>query len=444
MNKWKRVLLGVGLLVAVLLVLPWLIPMSKYIAQAEQLASAQLGVPVTIGGLRIALLPSPRLVVERIAVGQDQLLSAERVVVVPALSSVFSASKTISSVKIIKPVVKQEALSLLTGLGGSTGGTTAVSVRHIDIKDAMLVSPGLQLPAWNAEIALSAANQPESVHVESTDGKLEADLKPADGYRLVVLNASDWTLPAGPPLLIDELKAEMALYDNRLEIRQLDAKLYQGKISATATLNWASGWRLSGKANVDDLAVQKPARLMSRTTHVSGNLFGHGNFSASAKTPAALLEQLDADFRFKVEHGVLYGVDLAKAASLLLSHGQKGGETRFDTLSGVLKASGKRYQLRDLKVSSGLIAANGFVKIEPNKQLDGVINVELKSSMSLAAVPLQVSGTINDPVVLPTKAAMAGAVAGTAILGPGVGTSLGIKAGSAIDKIKGLFGSSDE
>ena len=60
--------------------------------------------------------------------------------------------------------------------------------------------------------------------------------------------------------------------------------------------------------------------------------------------------------------------------------------------------------------------------------------------MKLTAIPLQVSGTLDKPMVFPTKTAIAGAVAGTAILGPGVGTSLGIKAGSAVDKIKGLFG----
>ena len=44
-------------------------------------------------------------------------------------------------------------------------------------------------------------------------------------------------------------------------------------------------------------------------------------------------------------------------------------------------------------------------------------------------------------MVLPTKAALAGAAAGTAILGPGVGTSLGIQ---AADKLKGLFGSDED
>jgi hypothetical protein len=58
----------------------------------------------------------------------------------------------------------------------------------------------------------------------------------------------------------------------------------------------------------------------------------------------------------------------------------------------------------------------------------------------MAAIPLNVSGTVDHPVLLPTKAALAGAVAGTAILGPGVGTGLGVKAAGAVDKLKGLFG----
>ncbi len=53
---------------------------------------------------------------------------------------------------------------------------------------------------------------------------------------------------------------------------------------------------------------------------------------------------------------------------------------------------------------------------------------------------MEVSGTVASPLVYPSKAAIAGAVAGTTLLGPGVGTSLGIKAGGAVDKIKGLFG----
>ena len=52
----------------------------------------------------------------------------------------------------------------------------------------------------------------------------------------------------------------------------------------------------------------------------------------------------------------------------------------------------------------------------------------MKSGMGMAAIPLKVLGTVEHPVVLPSKAALAGAVTGTAILREGVGTSLRVKA----------------
>ncbi|MHB1291318.1 MAG: hypothetical protein ACYCY5_03920 [Sulfuricella sp.] len=60
--------------------------------------------------------------------------------------------------------------------------------------------------------------------------------------------------------------------------------------------------------------------------------------------------------------------------------------------------------------------------------------VEKRAGMS---VPLRVSGTLQNPVLFPTGAEVTGAVVGTAILGPGVGTSLGVQ---AADKLDSWFG----
>jgi hypothetical protein len=91
-------------------------------------------------------------------------------------------------------------------------------------------------------------------------------------------------------------------------------------------------------------------------------------------------------------------------------------------------------------VSSGLLSAKGDVSINAQEKLDGSGEVALKQSVGLVSVPVIVSGTVNQPVVLPSKAALAGAALGTAVLGPGLGTSLGSKAGSAMSGLKDLFG----
>jgi uncharacterized protein involved in outer membrane biogenesis len=444
LNKWKRRAIIAGSILAVIVFIPFLIPMSAYIGQAEQSATDALGAPVSIDSLRIALLPSPRLNIDGLVIGKDKEISAERVAVVPAITSLFSDVKVLSSIQVKKPVIKRAALEILSAISKKpSAGPATVNINQVIVKEVKFEWPGMTLPEFNVEIAL-VANKPESALIESLDGKLKMQLTPQDKLQTITLSADKWTVPVGPPLLIDKLKADVVLYDNRLEISQLDAALYKGKVSGNATLNWGKDWRMAGKIRVDDLAVREPVSLMSKSTNVSGRLFGNGSFNANAKEPAKLADRLNADFRFKVTDGVLYGLDLARAATMLLSQGQKGGETKFDELSGLLNVAGKQYKFSDLKVTSGLMAASGDVKISPTKELDGVVEVEVKRSVSMAAIPLQISGTLDSPTVFPTKAAMAGAVAGTALLGPGVGTGLGVKAGSAMSKLKGLFGGSDK
>jgi len=63
------------------------------------------------------------------------------------------------------------------------------------------------------------------------------------------------------------------------------------------------------------------------------------------------------------------------------------------------------------------------------------VNVAMKGTANLIEVPLDVSGTLSDPVLLPNRAALAGAAAGAAFMGPGWGTSVGSKAGQALEKL---------
>jgi len=438
MHKWKQKLIWVGAVLAFLLIVPFFIPMSTYTKQAEDLAAEALGVPVTIGSLRIALLPSPRLSVSDVVIGNDKEFTVAHVSVVPALTSLFSDAKVISSVKVKKPVIKKAALDILGNLSKqpkSEPSTTTVSVRQINIKDAKLVWPDMKLPEINADITLTDDNKPESAEIETVDGKLKLDLTPEENRQLITLTAKAWTVPAGPPLLIDALSMDMVLTENKLDISKIDGALYGGKLTGDANLTWGKVYKLSGKTKLDNLAVREPASLMSKSTRVSGQLFSSGQFNATAKEPAQLADNLHADIKFNVNDGVLYGFDLAKAPLMLLGQG-KGGETKFDEFSGLLGISGKTYRFRNLNIRSGLMSATGEVKINPNKSLDGEVKVEAKNDMKVGAIPLQVSGTLSSPMVLPTKAAIAGAAAGAAVLGP-AGAGLGLE---AADKLKGLFG----
>ena len=82
------------------------------------------------------------------------------------------------------------------------------------------------------------------------------------------------------------------------------------------------------------------------------------------------------------------------------------------------------------------------MNVAANRALSGRIdaNVQVVGKSSVT-VPLNVAGTMDLPLLYPTAGALAGGAIGTAILGPGVGTSAGMKAGQAVESFTDrLFG----
>jgi hypothetical protein len=240
----------------------------------------------------------------------------------------------------------------------------------------------------------------------------------------------------GLPVVFDHLQSEMNLNGSNLNITSLEAKLYQGTLTTHGELDWGKGLNANGKFTTQGIEVSELIKLVSKSKTLSGKISGDGAYSVNAKEGGELAEKLVTDYQFSVAHGVLHGVDLAKAASLLLSSGAKGGDTQFDELSGDLHTAGKQINLKTFKVASGLLKADGKVQISPAKQLNGTVTVEVQKSASMVAIPLNISGTLDDPVVLPSKSALAGAAVGTVLGGP-LGTGLGVKAGNAIGNLFG-------
>lgn len=135
---------------------------------------------------------------------------------------------------------------------------------------------------------------------------------------------------------------------------------------------------------------------------------------------------------------MLQGVDVQKAATSLISRdGSKGGETRFDKLSGHLAMDRGTRRLTQLNVVSGSLSGDGNVTISPRDELSGRVTARVKAvSVVSTAVPLNVSGTLNSPMLLPTGGTVAGAAIGTAVAGP-LGTAAGAKIGQWTESLFG-------
>jgi uncharacterized protein involved in outer membrane biogenesis len=419
----------------------WLLPVARFIPAIEAQASERLGEPVKIASLRLFLLPLPHVVATGVSAGTTPLGRIARVTVRPSLLHLFSETKVLREIRLERVVLQQPLLQRLGALPRSQPGPSAVRIERVVVVDGELQLRGATIRDLDAEILLNDDGRPREIRATSESGRLKVVARPQPaGTVALEIAARAWVPPAGPAILFDRIDASALLTRNGIESRDFRATLYDGTVGGPLSVSWKPVWAISGEMNVKGVSLQPLAALFFREHTVSGKLGGGPRFAARAKRARDLLSGLELASDFTIHDGVLHKVDLVAAARNPLAKQEasagKATQTRFDELSGHLTVDRDGYHFSALQVASGLVRATGEISIARDKSLDGRVSAELRGTASLLTVPLHVSGTVQDPLVRPTKSALAGAVAGSVLL-PGIGTAIGLKASQLTDKLFG-------
>ncbi|MSQ60767.1 MAG: hypothetical protein EXR36_14300 [Betaproteobacteria bacterium] len=247
--------------------------------------------------------------------------------------------------------------------------------------------------------------------------------------------ALGWKLPLGPPVEITRLDAQGKASAAGLDIERLTASLYGGALTADAAYHWKNGSQLTGNFKGGRIALQPFLLALKSKARLEGQLKAEGQFAGEGPTGAAMMEAMLVNADFDIHEGVLRGIDLMGAVKGLLG-GDAKGDTKFDQLKGHLEMGPAGMQYNDLYIESGALKAKGHVLVAKDTTLDGDMSIDFKGTASLIGTPeLAISGTTEAPRVFPSKTAMAGAAIGTAVLGPGLGTTLGMKASGLAKKL---------
>jgi hypothetical protein len=82
---------------------------------------------------------------------------------------------------------------------------------------------------------------------------------------------------------------------------------------------------------------------------------------------------------------------------LLQGSGSAGGTTFFAELDGDFSADPNRLLVRNLKLSAGLMSGVGQLDMDPQRNLSGRMQLELRAQSVQARSTLGVSGTLTNP-----------------------------------------------
>ena len=393
----RKVLIGVAVLLAAAIAVPFVVPMSSYLPRLAALASAKLGQPVSIEDLKLAILPTPRAVASGLVIGRRQEIRVGEVEIVPELSSLFAERWTIKVVRASRLELKEAALPIAFGISKSDV-PDPYEVRRVELREVRLQHPALSLPPVDVQADLGARYRLEHARLEIDGGVLDLALQPGE---------------------------------NKATDIRISGTLYGGQVDLRGTLEAGRAWDAAGTLELAGVDLAPLQRIAKKPVRLSGSVDAHMTWSAEAKTADRLLDAAAIDGSFQVHDGAYHGVDLSKAAQITATRAS-GDATRFDEFKGVLELRGRQMRISKLCVRAPALIAGGNLQIGADQQLSGKLSVAVAKTGGFIGVPVSLSGTVAEPSVKPTTGYTIGAVVGTLIL-PGIGTGLGASAASAIE-----------
>src|SRR6266498_3029795 len=355
----------------------------------EKAAQAWLGEPVKIGAFNLALLPVPRLKFEKVVIGKEPQIRVATIRATPQIGSVLAEKKTFKRLELENVAFPRRYLSVLL-LGKGRGKRESLGVERVTAKGLKLDIPGLNLPALELDASFSPGGALKSVTFVDAERKLSVKLQPRGGKAAVEISSDKFPLPVGADLALEEFTAKGTVTRSELALNEAEARAFGGRLLGSARLRWSGGWSLEGEI----AARQMDAAKIAAPLVAGGTLQGRGVYSMRAPLPERLLANARLEGNFTVQKGSIANVDMTR---LLQGGGPGGGTTPFSEMSGGMSADPNRVLVRQIRMVAGLLNAAGQVEMDPQKNLSGRLQLELRSRTVQVRATLAVAGTLKNP-----------------------------------------------
>ncbi len=372
------------------LVLPYVYPLTEYVAPLEQRLTAQMKQPVHIGGISAGSLP-PRLQLKSVTMGSAQEVKIGNIVLNFDAFSLFSETKVISDAELQDVSIQGSLLDKQVASLKLAGSNVQFPIRHLSVQRLKIVTDEVALPLFSGIADLDAQGAFSRVALHSADDKLGIDLQSDAGRWQLGVNVKESSLFFLPGVVFSDLNAKGVLSDGEINFTELDAHIFNGILRGSAKLNWRKGWQIQGQLEAKTFELNK----MFPKYAIEGDMYGEGSFSFAGAKLSQLDDAPHLDGSFSVKGGTINGIDMVETARLLSREHMVGGRTHFDDLIGLVQFDNGVTRFRQVKIASNTMSASGQFDVSSGNQLGGNFNTEIKMRSGNTALTL--FGSITEP-----------------------------------------------
>ena len=389
---WGKI--GAGLFVALLValfVVPPLMPTQGYATRVEQLLADRLQQPVHVGQLSGRLLPTPRLEMKNVSIGEAKPIQAQRAQIDFALSALFSSNMPITGVELEGVQVNGAALPQISAWLQQIAATPQYPVARIGLSQGKLEADGMLLSGIGGELSFDQAGKFMQAKLSAEGNKFALDINVSpENKTQVSIAVRGSALPSLPNWVFDQLDAKGELTGDGLVITELDGRIMGGILKGDARIDWSSGWRAQGALTAKTITMQNMSKALN------GDMDGTASFQMQAPSLAELVETASLEGDFAIRKGVINGIDVVETARMRSTENLPGGRTHFDELSGKLSYANGDYHFRQVKMSTGVLNATATLDIA-KQQVSGRVIAGLTMRAGMDSIVLQVGGTPDNP-----------------------------------------------
>jgi len=353
----------------------------------EKAAQAWLGEPVKIGAVNLTLLPIPQLKFEKVVIGKEHPMRAALIKAAPVITSLLEDPISLKSLELENATFPREFLPALLQDKSRRG---SLGVQRISAKGLKLDIPELNLPALEVNAILSSNGALQSVAILNAERRLSVKLQPQGERAGIEISADTFPLPIGVDLTLSEFLAKGTVTKGELALSEAEARAFGGRLLGNVRLRWSNGWSMEGEFAVRQMDAGKIAAPLL----AGGTLQGKGVYSMKGLLPERMILNAQLDGNFTIQKGSITNVDMTR---LLQGSSSGGGTTLFSEMSGVVSADANRLLVRQIRMAAGLLNATGQVEMDPQKNLSGRMQIELRAQSVQARAMLTVAGTLQNP-----------------------------------------------
>lgn len=371
---WNKILAGFLLFILLLVfVLPYVWPMQKYIHQLEQKLSEQLRQPIHISGMEAALLPLPTLQLKGISVGDGGELKAAEAIVHFSLSAVFGKAKSISSVELRELEIGASSFADSLATLQSINGDIRYPVAGLELVNAHIAIPELNLPAVSGLVDFSGQDQVNSVTLNSADQNFTVSYNPGAAQEQLSLRLQRSSLPMFPNARIDDLQLTGKVGGDAIDFSDVYAQMYGGELKGSMKLSWRDAWQLSGQVRASRMGLG----ALFPDLGLDGDFGGNGDIVLRSAKLDQLAGSLRLDGQFETGKTVVNRLDILGESR---SQGAGGvtGRTYLEGLKGSLHYDRNGLSLNQMQLLSEVFNGNGAIRVGRDGQLSGQLNIALK------------------------------------------------------------------